>query len=234
MFQIAVIDDEDVIREMIIKIINTELVNVEIEYKITSVSNITDFFLHDISYDLAILDIEIGLENGIELSKMIYDKYPQCIIVFITSYERYMKDSFGLNVFNYITKDECTYRLPIVLKSILKILLEKSLFNLKTENGFMTYKAEEIVYFYIDNRRIYMKTDEEIQVYYTSMKKLITELNDNFSFVGSKYIVNMNKIRNIVNGVIELENDECIFIPKGKVKRFADKYKRFLMIKVKD
>lgn len=43
MFQIAVIDDEDVIREMIIKIINTELVNVEIEYKITSVSNITDF-----------------------------------------------------------------------------------------------------------------------------------------------------------------------------------------------
>lgn len=234
MFHIAVIDDDDIIREMITKRINIELINAEIEYKITSVSNVTDFFRNEISYDLAFLDIEIGSESGLELSKMIYEKYPKCIIVFITSYEHYMKDSFGLNVFSYLTKDEYAYRLPIILKSILKELLGKSVFNLKTENGFMTYKAEEILYLYINNRRIYMKTDEEVQVYYTSMKKLITELNDDFSFVGSKYIVNMNKIINITNGIIELENGECIFVPKGKVKIFTDKYKKFLMRKVKN
>lgn len=232
MFQIAVVDDENIIREMITKMINIELINTEIEYKITSVSSISEFFDHDVLYDLAFLDIEIGSESGIELSKMIYEKNPKCIIVFITSYEHYMKDSFGLNVFSYMTKDECAVRLPIVLRSVLKNLLEKSLFNLKTENGFMTYKIEEIFCFYIENRRIYMQTDEEVQVYYTSMKKLIAELNDNFSFVGSKYIVNMNKINNITNGVIELENEECIFIPKGKIKGFTEKYKKFLMRKV--
>lgn len=233
MFQIAVVDDEDIIREMIVKIINTELINAEIQYKITSVSSVAEIFSYDILYDIAFLDIEIGKDDGIKLSKIIYEKNQKCIIVFITSYEHYMKDSFGLNVFSYMTKDECAYRLPIVLKSILTNLLEKSLFNLKSEEGLMTYKAAEIFFFFIDNRRIYMKTDKEVQVYYTSMKKLITELNDDFSFVGSKYIVNMNKINNITNGVVELENNDCIFIPKGKVKKFMEKYKKFLMRKVK-
>lgn len=233
MFQIAVVDDEDIIREMIIKIINTELINAEIEYKIASISNTADFFKYDIPYDIAFLDIEIGSDNGIKLSKMIYEKNQKCIVVFITSYEHYMKNSFGLNVFSYLTKDECAYRLPMVLKSILTTLLEKSFFNFKTEEGLMTYKAEEIFYFFIENRRVYMKTKKEVQVYFTSLKKLIIELNDDFSFIGSKYIVNMNKIKNLTNGIVELENKECIFIPKGKVKRFSEKYKKFLMRKVK-
>lgn len=233
MFQIAVVDDDTIFREIITKVINSALIYMDIEYQIYTFSTTHDCFYHDVVFDLAFLDIEIGSKNGIELAKMIHEKNTECYFIFVTSFDHYMKKAFGKNVIAYITKDEYASRLPDILRITINTIMKKSVFNLKSKDGIMSYKMIDIYSFYIENRRIYMQTDEKVQIYYTSLKKLINELNGDFVFIGSNYIVNMHNIKMIKSGSVILENDTCVFIPKGKVKEFNDNYKNFLKRKVK-
>ena len=56
--------------------------------------------------DIALLDIEMPGMNGIELAKYIKEKYADCIIIFITAYDRfdYAIEAIHIKAFDYLLK----------------------------------------------------------------------------------------------------------------------------------
>ena len=60
----------------------------------------------EVKPDIALLDIEMPGMNGIELAKHIKEKYVECIIIFITAYDRfdYAIEAMHIKAFDYLLK----------------------------------------------------------------------------------------------------------------------------------
>lgn len=60
----------------------------------------------EVKPDIALLDIEMPGMNGIELAKYIKEKYAECIIIFITAYDRfeYAIEAIHIKAFDYLLK----------------------------------------------------------------------------------------------------------------------------------
>ena len=54
--------------------------------------------------DVALLDIEMPGVNGLELAGMLAEECPRCRIVFVTSYDDYALDAFGVHAQGYLLK----------------------------------------------------------------------------------------------------------------------------------
>jgi two-component SAPR family response regulator len=54
--------------------------------------------------DIAFLDIETPVINGIQLAKKLKDVNPQINIIFVTAYDAYALDAYNLHASGYITK----------------------------------------------------------------------------------------------------------------------------------
>ena len=99
MLKIGIIDDEIHAQQRLEKIIDKVLFRLDIDYKLYKYNNASSFFSdHNYDLDLLFLDIEMGEENGLNVSKALYEKGIKSIIVFVTSYDGYIKDAFGLNL----------------------------------------------------------------------------------------------------------------------------------------
>jgi len=55
-------------------------------------------------YDIAFLDIELGISNGILLAKQLKELQPSIHIIFTTSYTEYAVDAFALHATGYLLK----------------------------------------------------------------------------------------------------------------------------------
>lgn len=234
MLKIGIIDDEINAQQRLEKIIDKVLFRSDIDYKLFKYNNASSFFSdHNYDLDLLFLDIEMGEENGLNVSKALYEKGIKSIIVFVTSYDGYIKDAFGLNVYGFVTKDEVEERIPIVLDKILTDLKNKSYIVLNSETGALTLKFHDILYFTIQDRKCYVKTKNETKRFFaTSLKEIKQNLGKQFLSPNAKYIVNAQHIESIENGVIIMDNEECIFISRGKYKKFEDMYKDYLLNEV--
>lgn len=54
--------------------------------------------------DIAFLDIEMADIQGVELARRIYELDPKVYVVFVTAYEKYAIDAFGVNTIGYVLK----------------------------------------------------------------------------------------------------------------------------------
>ena len=60
--------------------------------------------LSEDAFDVAFLDIEMPLLNGIELAKRIKSKCPKVNIIFVTAYDQYALDAYHIHASGYLTK----------------------------------------------------------------------------------------------------------------------------------
>lgn len=56
------------------------------------------------SFDIAFLDIQMSGASGIDTAAELKKRFPDIIIIFISSYSDYVTDAFSLEVFQYLVK----------------------------------------------------------------------------------------------------------------------------------
>ena len=67
-------------------------------------------------YDIYLLDIEMKSVNGLEVAKQINLFSPNSLIVFITSYEKYIYEAFDALAFNFIKKPIDNQRFQAIIE----------------------------------------------------------------------------------------------------------------------
>lgn len=148
---IAILDDEryfgEKIKQLIIETENIDLFEIDIY------EQPNEFLKHKDKYDLLFLDIEMPETNGIELAKQL--KRDNIIIVFVTNFQSYMAEAFGVNVASFITKDKLDKQFNKVFREIIEYVNQNQTIVINQNNISYHLSPLDILYFEYNKKHLY-------------------------------------------------------------------------------
>lgn len=229
MIRIAVIDDEEKILNLICEYIQRGI-EVTSQVEICSFLNVDSFWDRVKSgedFDVLFSDIDLGKDNGIDLGNQISKNYPQIYLIFITSHPEFAAESYVMEAYQYILKQDMERRLPGIVRNLIEKIererLQYRLVGTETSKEKIFYK--DIIYIckmkaakYV----LYITTKGEYRERIT-LEKVFRELHsDEFVLAERAYIVNMRHIVKIVGNTIYLENQENVVISRARLSKIKE------------
>ncbi|MCW3108381.1 MAG: DNA-binding response regulator [Segetibacter sp.] len=171
-------------------------------------------FMQSQPVDVLFLDIEMPDMTGLELTRHFGNKKP--IIIFTTSKKEYAVDAFELNVADYIVKPVTTPRFLQAVEKVreiynshkLEVSIEEKEFVFIRDNGILKRLLIDDIHF-LEAMGDYVKvfTQQKFHAIHTTLKTVEEKLPPNkFLRVHRSYIVALNKIDKIEEGVIVINN----------------------------
>lgn len=177
--------------------------------------------------DILYMDEQVAKENGIEAAGDIQRLFPELKVVFLTKGNRRTEDFFMARPVFLLTKP---IRKEAVQQSIARIAED-----LKQEEGKVltltfkgcTYRIPVHSIYYIESqgRKLYIYTTGLLREVNMTMEEMIHMLPDNFYQCHRSYIVNLDRIQNLLPGEIELSNKRILPIARGRYEEVKEKIK---------
>ena len=137
MLRLAICDDDIRIIEQIETYIE-KIKNKQIEYDVfTNAEELLRYQSQNKEYDVYMLDIEMGKMSGLNLARRLREKYANALIVFLTSYSKYVYDVFEVITFDFILKPisfEKFMRLIMKVEAYLKVTYKNFIFSYRKNN----------------------------------------------------------------------------------------------------
>ncbi len=215
--------------------------------------------IRDLEPDLVFLDVQMpGLDGLGVVRKLVEKKIPLPRIVFATAYDQYAVQAFELEAADYLLKPFDKARLAKAVEKTRKLLaatpdapaepsaqLEALVERLqqakppraklivRTQNRMMMVDADEIVYATIDDGVItIVARDLEGTSNYATIEALAAALPENFWKVHRSYLVNINRIREVVpwfksSFMLKLDDKKQTQVPvsRHQTKRLRELFK---------
>lgn len=122
----AICDDEPEAIDALQKQLESLSFDLDLTFSIDTFTNGKDLLStisasDEFPYQLLFLDVEISDENGIEIARLLYRSMPtESFLIFVSSYPKYMQDSFSVHPFSYLTKPVLKIDIQKVLNDILE------------------------------------------------------------------------------------------------------------------
>lgn len=132
---LLIADDENLELKVLEKTIKKFFLN-ELEIFMASNGKQAAQISNETEINIALLDIEMPGMNGIELAKLLREKNPDCIIIFITAYDKfdYAIEAMHIKAFDYLLKPWKEEKLTGLISEALVNIKELSLENSANEN----------------------------------------------------------------------------------------------------
>lgn len=237
MYRIAICDDDSRQLDKLSEVIYHYLEKVKIEFILDEYENgeqlIDAFENFNETYQILLLDIEMGATNGIETARILRKKNDDILIIYVTSYDRYTLESFEVSPFRYLMKP--------VQKNVIEDVLELAIEEINKKRNYLFFKIgnenHQIMTSNIISAnsvfgrqiKICLVNGEDF-VFYGKIKELESKL-DPFSFikVNSGSIINFTHIDYVTNqDFIKLRNKQLISISRSKKNNFKERYYNFM------
>lgn len=160
-------------------------------------------------FDILFLDIEMPQMNGMELTEKLKFFLPDALVIFISSYSKYVYKSFKVQPFRFIPKAQIESMLPIAVNDVLRLATAREGKYIVVENKWTLEKipAKSIVYIWHREKYVYIeKTDGKNTKVRKTLKNLYEELPpDEFVWVDRGCIVNLLQIESITGAEVLLK-----------------------------
>lgn len=187
-------------------------------------------------YSILFLDIEMPEENGIRLAKRLRAIDRDILIVYLTSYDVYMKESFEVQPFRYMLKPLNPEELHKVVYQAVDAILENNDYLIFTSNQ-ITYQvpARSIIYATVENgRKIRLVAESECYEYYGKIGELEAKwAHTSFVRIHTGYLVNMSYIKKLTSLNVVLMNDECLPVSRPRRNRVKSQFHQFIERRVR-
>lgn len=237
MIRIAVCDDEREIIDILAEIMQEEnkknYYNTFIE-KYQNEWEFTDAFEKGKYFDLVLMDIEYGKENGIKLAHRIKEKNPDTKIIFITNHNECIYEAIKVTIEDFIDKS----RIQEFIESYRKVLdrlmlMEMEMFEFQMNRKYVKIFIKDILYFMSEKRYIFLKTREGGNIKeYKFIKKLDSVVEEieklcavnQFIRISKSYLINYAYVRRHGFDEIELYTDETFKITENYRKQAGQKF----------
>ncbi len=187
--------------------------------------------------DILFLDIEMPDMNGKVLAGKLRAIDRSFSLVFISSYEKEVFDSFKYQTTDFIPKnlieEPYSSRLLQIIRRHSSIQLPAEPIEIIDNSGqFMQQKflLHNILGFYTKNRSIYLMTySEEFELVEKRFKKIeAAYLSQGFAVSHRNYLVNISHIKAIRTDEILLDNEKQLPISKRCLKPLRDAFNKYL------
>jgi DNA-binding LytR/AlgR family response regulator len=187
-------------------------------------------------YSILFLDIEMPEENGIQLAKKLRVLDRDILIIYLTSYEVYMKESFEVQPFRYMLKPVNYTELYKVFYQAMDAILENNDYIIFTSNQ-ITYQVptRSIFYATVDKgRKIRLVSEVESYEYYGKLGELEEKwAHTSFVRIHTGYLVNMKYIKKLTSLNVVLMNDECLPVSRPRRNIVKSQFHQFIEKKVR-
>jgi two-component system LytT family response regulator len=231
MIKVAVIEDSQVTQQQIIEIING--LNMGNTYTIQGhiFSSSEEFLYHSkySQFEILIVDIDLPGISGLELVKQLQAAKNNALIVFLTSYDYYMKDAFGINVHKYLLKSEMESKLSDVIHQLINNYIIKRkqylLLKIQEDNKEIKFYEDDIICILFEARRPFVITEESKHgVVGKSLSDFEEELQqDCFIKINKGTIINVNYIESLSTTFIKLKHiDTYLPVSRGRYTFIKD------------
>ena len=178
------------------------------------------------------LDIEIAGASGIQLAERIRQVNQYALVIFMTSYPKYVIDVFDVNTFDFVLK-------PMTFEKFKKVIYKVSdyIFVSKTNFVFMHNKNQyavpyqNIIYIEKIKRKAYIHINSEhMYECNMTMEEIINKLStDMFVKINRGCIVNLAMIDEIIREEIHLKNGEILYIARDYKMLVKEKHLNYFM-----
>lgn len=197
MIRAIIAEDEDLLRREISRKV-MGISDVKVEYITNEGKDLLNAILK-VKPELAILDIKLPEMTGLEVVKNIRDLLPNTEIIFITSYEEYIKDAVKLYAADYIIKPINYERLFNTIERIKRKFNDSSnIIEVRCGDDTKLINANDIYFIEANRKKTFFYTTYEDFLSNTSLSDVYKLLNKKVFFKTSRsYIVNLYKVYSI-------------------------------------
>ena len=179
------------------------------------------------SFDLLLLDIELGEEDGFALAERLQERLPEALLIFVSSHEKYVYDSFRLRPFRFLPKSSLPERLPETLDAALAELKrrEERFLILETGQGIEKIPFDRIAYIWHQGKYVcIVKTDGSESRVRRTLREVAAELpEDIFLWIDRGYLCNVTKVTQLKNDKLTLETGDEFYVSSGRLRELKDK-----------
>ena len=226
---IAVVDDEKIIREHIREMIENQKPNGDV----ACFSSGEELLAAAKTFDIIFLDIQMDGMNGIEAAKEVREKNADTVLIFITGIKEYVFEALDIYAFHYLIKPVMEQKFTEVFEQALKeaglrkMRQKKQLF-INTRNKGITIDADNILYIESISRKVEIHTMQEVIEAYGALGELETQLGGSFYRCHRGYLVNMAHIKEYKSDCITLTGGNTVYLTKKKYGEFVNAYMWYL------
>ncbi len=221
--RIAICDDEKAQRELIEKLLikwaQEQNKSVTVEPFISGES-LAFTWEEDKTFDLLILDIEMGACNGMELAKQIRRTDEKIPILFITGYDSYMAQGYEVEALHYLLKPVREEKLYEVLDRLQRRQTPEEKICLQGEDGQLSLPLSKIWYVEASGHRCVIHSDEKewlLRQSFSEVEKLLTGYRQ-YVRCHRSYLVNLQKVSIILKAELVLDNEQKLPMSRQSVK----------------
>lgn len=224
---IGICDDEEIVLNLLVKIIKTILVENKIQAKILTFFSGEELIKNISQFDVVFLDIEMKGKDGIEIGKLINKINSDCRIIMASSHIERFKEVFKIRAIRFVTKPFRQSEIEEAIEAFLmldmgreKIDLFENRISIQVEQRQIQYMISYDSYTeFILNDRILRKN--------ISLNELDGILDKKIFFrIHRKFIINMLFIQAYRSGVITINKKE-FQVARRKKKEFEKKFIEF-------
>ena len=217
-YQIAVCDDEKTEREYLQSLVRDWARDRSFFVQVKTYASAEEFLFQyeeEKALDILLLDIEMGVINGVELARELRRGNERIQIVFITGYPDFMAEGYEVDALHYLLKPVSSFKLGSVLDKAVKNLGKKERYIFLTVDGEeRLIPVCEILYVEaFAHSAVLVLTEGEAETR-DSISELETLLGKDFIRCHRSYLVNLSRIRRITRTDVILEDD--VYVPLSR------------------
>lgn len=182
-------------------------------------------------FDLLLLDIEMPQLDGISLTEQIKTYLPDALVIFITSYEKYVYESFKVQPFRFIPKRYLKSMLPSALEDARNLLMKNQDRFLIAENqdGIEKIPTRSILYIWHREKYAYIeRSNGETSKVRKTLKQVYEMLPEgDFVWIDRGCICNLAQISKITDGYIVLVNSMKLQGSRDRITEVKNIFRKY-------
>lgn len=231
MINIAICDDDIVITnelELILQdIAKRNFIKIDMEV-FWDAKRVVELIENGMYFDIIFLDIEIGEEDGITIARRIRKTDKNVLIIYITSYESYMQESFVVRPFRFLLKP--------IKKNLIELYFLDAYEEICSNDSYFRYNYQrlnrkilirEIIYFESERRKVHIVTQKGVFEFYgklNDVEKSLTYSNVSFLRVHQSFLVNYKHLEVLAYDFVIMDNGKRISISEDRCKHISEQY----------
>lgn len=217
-YKIGVCDDSEADRNYIAEIVARWAANAGHTAQVDTFVSAENFMFHyaeEKNYDILLLDIEMGVMDGVTMAKKLRQENDTVQIVFITGYSDYISEGYEVAALHYLMKPVREEKLCSVLNRAAQNLVKNGkILNLEAGGEMVRVPIYQIRYAEVFGNYVTIHALSDYTVKMT-LGRLEEQLDERFYRVGRSALVNLTQISRVSRTEILLRSGDTVPLPRG-------------------
>jgi DNA-binding LytR/AlgR family response regulator len=184
------------------------------------------------TFDVLLLDIQMGGQNGMELAKKLRAQGERAAIIFITGYADFVYEGYSVDALHYLMKPVDENKLYETLNKAINVFNKPTAYLMfESENGPVRLAVSDLLYAESFGHKMELNT--LTKKYITRMRIHEFQAYENLYRCHRSYVINLLHVRRVARTEAALDNGASVPVSRrlydGLNRAFVDLYKKDLL-----